>query len=302
MYTELQENFDETNYGTSPLGPSSRSCCKVLNNRACGSGSIVGKEDGVTYILTNAHVAGSRIGHEVVCEFPFLDGKRIKAKVIMAAYSDRIMMDWAVLKYEGELDLPAVKLSNEQIPHKLYTMGYPRCRGPYSQDLELHRVIYNGVVAQWMGNAIGGQSGSGVHSDETDLQVALLTWSWGGYGAGQTTKSIWLQYINRGSVGYLRPEGLIELSENRAEELEEGFFAQTNITSLPIWAHLDEEEEPEVPPSGEGCDEFAKAVESRAKALKEEADKLLEISRRMKSSEGTTEDESEESGGPTFGL
>ena len=261
----LAEQFVESNYGRTPLGPSSRSCCKVTVRNVCGSGSVVGERDGKSLVLTNAHVAGSRPGTRVNCTFPFLDNKQVGGSIIMAAYSDRIMMDWAVLEMDELVALPVVKLSIEPIPQQMYTMGYPRCKGPYSQDLVLHEVTHSGTVAKWRGNSIGGQSGSGVHSDATDLQVALLTWSWGGYGAGQTTRSIWMQYVNKSAVGFIRPEGLIELCDNRAEDLEEGIFFQSNITELDIWDHLDDGDgdddgnNDDQPPNSD-CAEFAKSV------------------------------------------
>ena len=70
-----------------------------------------------------------------------------------------------------------------------------------------------------------------------------MTWSWGGDGAGQTTRSIYFQYANKAEIGFTRPEGLVELNENRAEGLESGFFSETNISTLPIWAHLDDDED-----------------------------------------------------------
>ena len=87
----LAEEFQEVNYSKTPIGPSSRSCCRVLNSGSCGSGSIVGKRDGKTLVLTNAHVAGTTIGRVVQCQFPFAGNAKIPAKVIMAGYSDRVM-------------------------------------------------------------------------------------------------------------------------------------------------------------------------------------------------------------------
>ena len=249
-------DWEETNYSKEPRGPSSRGCCKVINGNSCGSGSLVGVRNGKSLVLTNAHVAGTRIGRVVRCTFPFANNRTVNARVILAAYSDRIMMDWAVLEVDEKIDLPHTKLSIEAPMGKHYTMGYPRCRGPYSQELETRRFLYNGTVWRWQPNSIGGQSGSAVHSYDTNLQRGLLTWSWGGDGAGQTTKSIWTQYSQRAAIGYLRPKGLQELS-TLAEGLEEGFFVQTNITSLPIWAHLDDDEDDPSPP---GENEFAAKV------------------------------------------
>jgi len=273
MEYPLEAEFSEANFVPNPVGPSSKSCCKVINQNSCGSGSIVGFRDGKTLVLTNAHVAGTQIGRVVRCTFPFLENKTWNARVIMAAYSDTVMMDFAVLEIDDKLPLPAVKLANIVPTGGHYTAGYPRCQGPYYQEVVTREITHNGTVWKWTPNSIGGQSGSAVHSKTNHNQYGLLTWSWGGYGAGQTTRAIWFQYRNRAVVGFPRPEGLIELG-NRAEDLESGFFAEANITELPIWAHLDDDNPP--PPTGDlaklvlaGLDEVSKAIAKLSKAVAE---------------------------------
>lgn len=295
----LADQFEETNYSREPLGESSKSCCRIINGNSCGSGSIVGKRDGKTIVLTNAHVAGTRIGHTVQCQFPFAGNSRVNARVIMAGYSDRVMMDWAVLEIDQDIPLPVVKLSIDAPQGEHYTGGYPRCNGPYFQRLVTRQITHNGVVWRWQPISIGGQSGSGVHSFADNLQRGLLTWSWGGDGAGQTTRSIWFQYVNRQVVGVVRPEGLIELADNRAEHLEEGFFAEANITTLPIWAHL---EEPTPPPPGGDCSAFRSQVLKMAEDLQKQVGKMIEAARAIPpSDDGGTEDSDPGTGG-TFGL
>jgi hypothetical protein len=296
----------ELNFVPNPVGPSSRGCCKVSNGNSCGSGSLVGVRNGKSIVLTNAHVAGTRIGHTVVCEFPFANNKRVRGRVVMAGYSDRVMMDWAVLELEELLDLPHVKLANTAPTGAHYTAGYPRCRGPFFSQLTTRQITHNGTVWRWQPNAIGGQSGSGVHSLANNLQFGLLTWSWGGDGAGQTCRSIWFQYVNRAAVGFLRPDGLTELCE-RAENLEEGFFAEANITTLPIWAHLDDVTPPPVDPDQPGCTEFAKAVFEQAKSMQDAAGKLAELARSYgvkteDSDDSAKLDDDKPSNGPLFGL
>ena len=253
-FCPLETDFSETNYQRTPYGPSSKSICRVLNSGTCGSGTVVGKRDGKTLVLTNAHVAGTTVGRVVVCEFPELGNKKHNARVIMAAYSDRIMMDWCIVEIDSDLPLTPTKLSKDAPTGDHYTGGYPRCQGPYYQKLTTRGFTHSGTVWRWQPISIGGQSGSGVHSFANHLYYGLLTWSWGGDGAGQTCKSIWLQYSQRATIGFIRPEGLIELS-NRCEGLEEGFFSAASITDLPIWSHLDEPTDP-TPPSGD----LAKAV------------------------------------------
>ena len=298
----LADEFQEVNYTREPIGPSSRSCCRVLNSGSCGSGSIVGSRDGKTIVLTNAHVAGTKIGHTVVCQFPYDDNKKYNARVIMAGYSDQVMMDWAVLEIDAKVPLPPVKLSIDAPSGEHYTMGYPRCEGPYGQRLVTRQITHNGVVWRWQPISIGGQSGSAVHSFIDNFQRGLLTWSWGGDGAGQTTRSIWLQYLNRAVIGIAKPRGLIELAANKAEFLEEGFFAEANITTLPTWAHLDD---PITPPPGDGgaFTQFRADVLKQAEALQQQVGKLIELARAAKpDGEPQPDNGDEPNTGGTFGL
>ena len=254
-------DVEEVQFESSLVGPSSRGCCKVNVGNSCGSGSLVGVRDGKSLILTNAHVAGTKVGSSARCTFPFADNKQVTARLIMAGYSDRVMMDWAILEASEVIPLPHTKLANVVPTGEHYTAGYPRCQGPRFQRLKTQQITHNGTVWRWQPNSIGGQSGSGVHSITDNRQYGLLTWSWGGDGAGQTTRAIWFQYVNQAEVGFPRPEGLIELSEVNPE-VENGFFAESNITALPIWAHLGDDVDPPVdPPSGD-CSDLISRVQT----------------------------------------
>ena len=277
----ILDQSEELSYVQNPVGPSSRSCCKVLFGNSCGSGSLVGIRNGKSLVLTNAHVAGTTPGRTGNCTFPFLNNKVCSAKIIMAGYSDRIMMDWAVLELAEQIDLPHIKLSRKTPSGDHYTAGYPRCQGPRFQRLVTRGFQNNGTVWRWQPNAIGGQSGSGVHSLADHLQRGLLTWSWGGDGAGQTTSSIWLQYSQRAAIGFEREEGMIELS-TPSEDCQNGFFAEANISTLPIWEELDispppaDPEDPSCPPTNPAI--TAELLLSAGR-LRQEADRLSELAR-----------------------
>lgn len=253
----LADQFVQTAYQRTPYGPSSKSICRVLNSGTCGSGTVVGKRNGKTLVLTNAHVAGTKIGRVVVCEFPWLNTKRINARVIMAAYSDRVMMDWAILEIDEDLPLTPTKLSKKAPSGDHYTGGYPKCQGPWYQRLTTRTYTHGGIVMRWQPISIGGQSGSGVHAFSDNLQYALLTWSWAGDGAGQTSRGIYYQYAQRAAVGLERPDDLIELCSNVAEDLENGFFAESSIVDLPIWH---DDTKPDDPPSEPPSGDLKKAV------------------------------------------
>jgi hypothetical protein len=299
---EQFEEFEELNYLPQPVGPSSRSCCKVTVGNVCGSGSIVGERNGKTLVMTNAHVAGTQIGRRVNCLFPFLNNTTVGARIIVAAYSDRVMMDWAVLECDSKVDLPIVKLSQKAPTGDHYTAGYPRCQGPRFQRLVTRSFQNNGTVWRWQPNSIGGQSGSGVHSLTDNLQRGVLTWSWGGDGAGQTTRSIWMQYAQRAEIGFPRHPDLIELADERSET-ENGFHFEANITTLPIWAELENDPRPDEPvPDDPVNPSVVQEILASSSRLRAEADRLAELARKYGAKPESDPGRVEPPSGGTFGL
>ena len=243
-------------------GPSIRAVCRIINRNSCGSGSVCGhSEDGESYIMTNAHVAGTRIGRVVSVEVEST-GQRMAATVVRAAYSNQVIADWALLKTQGGFQqVKPVYLSKQPPSGSHYTKGFPRCQGHNGTNITTHRIRNNGVWL-WTPDAIGGQSGSGVWSDILHFMFGLLTWSWtdGGrtYGAGQLTSEIYKQNRSRQIVGYARHPGLVELVDHEFDwtgidregcddpVVEEGFHvgevSEMGIQDYPIWA------EDQIPP------------------------------------------------------
>jgi hypothetical protein len=217
-------------------GPASASACRVNFGNSCGSGTVVSNDyEGGSLVLTNAHVAGTRIGSTGTCLFSINGAdRRVNARIIMAAYSDKTLADWAVLFLPQFQIVKETRLSKSRPTGSHYTTGSPRCVWPLRhQDLRTTQISSNSALWRWQPNAIGGQSGSGVWSRADNLQYGLLTWSWGGDGAGQMTSEIYRQAVQRTVAGEPRPEGLEELSERA--EVENGFFAEVSIRDLPIW-------------------------------------------------------------------
>lgn len=249
----------------SATGPSIRAVCRIINKNSCGSGSVCGHYEGGSLVLSNAHVAGNQVGRIVVVEHE-QSGKRFNGKVIRAAYSDRVIADWALIHIPGWQAVQPVKLS--KLPPEsglsMYTKGFPRCKPHNGTDIRQHRTLSNGVQL-WLPDAIGGQSGSGVWSDKTNLQMCLLTWSWtdGGrsYGAGQLTSEIWKQNRAGELRGYPMMPGLTELpgdydldADERGYDdpvVEEGFNSipmPRGIQDFPIWAEDDDHGGDDPPP------------------------------------------------------
>lgn len=255
-------------------GPAIRAVCRVVNGSSCGSGSICGHWNGGSLILTNAHVAGTKIGRVVRVEVESLGMRKLNAKVIRAAYSNQVSADWALLFVDGFQEISPVHLTKKLPPsgYSLYTRGFPRCQPHNGTDINQAATLNNGVLL-WLPNSIGGQSGSGVWGDDDHLQYALLTWSMqrGGrwYGAGQLTGEIYRQnraFINTGAlVGHPKMPGLVELPgdfefagvdrEGLSDpEVDEGIYSAPietvdGIQDYPIWA---EDQDPTPPPVDPG--------------------------------------------------
>lgn len=235
-------------------GPAIRGVVRVLNQNSCGSGSVCGHYNGGSLILTNAHVAGTRIGRRVQIDVEST-GERKTATVIRAAYSNQVVADWALLFVENWQEIEPTLLSKKPPTpgESFYTKGFPRCRAHNGTDITQHRILNNGV-ALWLPDAIGGQSGSGVWSDPpVNLQKMLLTWSWTdrgrSYGAGQLTSEIYKQNRSRQIVGFAKMPGLVELNDYDLAgldmggveddlEINEGFHGaiESGIQDFPIWA------------------------------------------------------------------
>ena len=230
----------------------------------CGSGSVCGHWNGGSLVLTNAHVAGTRVGRQIALDFSIAGQTVTKSgRVIMAAYSDRTLADWAVVFIPDWQEVSPIKLSTTKPTGTHHTTGSPACVWPMRfSRLTTADVSDTSTLWRWRPNAIGGQSGSHVVSDADGVQYGLLTWSWGGLGAGQQTSEIYRQARDRSVAGEPRIAGMRELSP-RSAVVENGFFAAANVADLPIWANP--------PGAGEG-DETEPEVLSRLRRRARERD------------------------------
>lgn len=296
-------------------GESIRAVVRVLNKNSCGSGSICGIRNGKSLIMTNAHVAGTRIGRVVQCDVEST-GDRVAARVIMAAYSDRTLSDWAILEtVEPYCKVKPVKLSKKRPSGSHYTKGFPRCREHKGTDVSTVDMSNNSPLWRWNPNSIGGQSGSGVWSDDDHLQYGILTWSWGGRGAGQMTAEVYKQARNRSTVGHPRVDGLVEVSDFDMQEvkmegveddpiIENGFFMETSLAELPIWAEDDimkPKPNPEQPK-----DPTMKVLKEKIIEYHREAsefhEKWCDIFEGVKPADEDKPEKRPDDPGPTFGL
>ena len=216
-----------------------RSAAQFRVSNACGSGSVVGFLGDDTLLLSNAHVTGTRPGTPVTIRMR-IDGRDVtyQGTVIMAAYSNTTQADWSITRVRGRIPVEPRPLSIERPSGDHVTVGSPRCVWPLKyQEVKTVRASENMPLWQWTPNSIGGQSGSGVWSPRDGNQYGLLTWSWNGYGAGQQTYWIYRQATEKTVAGEPRPEGMKELGRRPdGVVVEEGFFSESDIETLPIWS------------------------------------------------------------------
>ncbi len=250
-----------------------RSAAQARVSNSCGSGSLVGFLDNDSLFLTNAHVTGTRPGTEVTLRMR-INGQEVayKGKVIMAAYSNQTLADWSIVRVPGRVPSTPRPLSIDRPSGDHITVGSPRCVWPLQmQTIKTHNASSNSALWQWLPNAIGGQSGSGVWSPKDGNQYGLLTWSWNNYGAGQMTWWIYRQATERSVAGEPRPEGLRELRPRPDGVIvEEGFFQEASIGDLPIWAN--QQPTPDPDPTPQPCP----PVDAPSRTKLQEALRLLQ--------------------------
>lgn len=229
---------------------------RTYQGNGCGTSNLVGRDSSGTYWMTNAHVAGTKIG--APCRLQVVENGAIRtfnALVIEAAYSSRTRTDWALLR--GPVDvLPNVhpiQMSKTK-PHAdkvTVTWGCPRCEPIKGQILE---TVQMGSVWYWQPNSIGGQSGSAVIQE--GIQHGLLTWTENGNGSGQFTATIWAQSQAQNTDGPARTgfEIPVGVSNPNKVELTEGYHREDRETGLgeyPIWTDGAVEPPPgDDPPAG----------------------------------------------------
>jgi hypothetical protein len=241
---ELDEATAE-HFQTSTTKMTSLNACRVRAGSSCGSGIYCGQTSEGALILSNSHVTSNRVGSSSTFQFePTVSGSLQTGRIIMAAYSTSITADWSISLIPGWTPRIKPALCTRQRPtnqDRFYTTGSPRCVWPLVHQKDLRLLSNNNAgFAVWDKPAVGGQSGSGVLNDATDLVQILLTWRTGrsNNGAGQPLDFIYAQAktaIETGAlIGGALPEDIELLSEINPD-CHEGFEAEMSIRSLPIW-------------------------------------------------------------------
>lgn len=245
---------------------------RTYRGNGCGTSSLCGRDEEATYWMTNAHVAGTTIGNE--CRVQVVEDGVIRSfttKVTEVAYSSRTRTDWALCKGPPDIlpGIEPIKLSKEKPdPNKItVTWGCPRCEPIRGQILQ---TVSMGSVWYWLPNSIGGQSGSAVIQEGT--QVGLLTWTENGKGSGQFTATIWAQSQGQNTDGPARTGFEIPVTSS-AIDLREGYFCEDRETKslgeYPIWADGTVQPPPGPDPNCPEDDDQIKRFKSLRDRLKE---------------------------------
>jgi hypothetical protein len=282
--------------------------CQVRAGNSCGSGSFVGFDERGSFVLSNAHVTGSKLGSGSEFRFdPEVSPQIQRGRIVMAAYSTRVTADWSISLIQGwEPRIAPAWCSNVRPTgqDRFRTTGSPKCVWPLRHQDDLQLISNNNAgFAVWNKPAIPGQSGSAVWNMASGLQQLLLTWRTGnGNGAGQPLDFIWLQAQNAMQIGTLIGGELPEDAEMLGEvnpDAVPGFFSELSIRTLPIWAHMQQPEPEPEPEPGEPALPISRAalIASYRKIRDESTEMLakLEIA-------GDPTPNVPPAGGPTFGL
>ena len=204
---------------------------RCIFNGSCGSGTICGADQRGAYVVTNAHVVGTQIGRVATVDCVTSAGtRRVTGRIVMSGYSDRTMVDFAILFCEGltcQRYMPMLKTEPEAAPYG--TTGSPRCVWPQQTKPFNDPRNYGQGLITGTPNAIGGQSGSAIYNSRGQ-QIALLTWSIGGRCAGQKTSKLWQIATQRNvMLADPRPEGLVEVQEGPRPVTENGIFGSCDL-------------------------------------------------------------------------
>lgn len=219
---------------------------RCIVSGSCGSGTIVGQTNQTAYVMTNAHVVGTRIGTTATVRIT-ANGQTLetRGRIIASGYNNRTMVDYALLdcpQLRATRTMPMLRTAPTGQPFA--TTGSPRCVWPQvTKPFNDPRTSAQGIITGTP-NAIGGQSGSAIYN-AMGQQIALLTWSINGRCAGQTTQMVYRVATTRdANQAELRTGAEQETSEpdepgkpHRRPLTENAIANQTNtdLPSLPIW-------------------------------------------------------------------
>lgn len=214
---------------------------RIRNGSSMGSGTVFRESEDAFYVLTNAHVAGTRLGNRVELEF-WRDGHQsrpVSGDTVAVAYIPRAYRDIAVVRVNktrlGRYEPPVIPLagSGDSFNYQnIFSVGCPSGRWPTAfEGFALRRQANGGDTIHFVPMPAGGRSGSAIF----DVQgrrpriIGLIAWrSTGegghgldgrgethGYGIAMTHQEVWAGLSGRqttSSVLLVPPPGALPLS------------------------------------------------------------------------------------------
>ncbi len=161
---------------------------RIRNGSSLGSGTVFRDSDSSLYILTNAHVAGTRLGNPVTCEF-WIRGHQshpIPGITVAVSYVPGGYRDIAVVRIDRSqlqgFRPPVIPLADPNQPASydaLYSVGCPSGRWPTAfEGFSLRREQSAGDTIHFVPMPAGGRSGSAIFDvlGKAPRIVGLIAW------------------------------------------------------------------------------------------------------------------------------
>ncbi|MEZ6100280.1 MAG: serine protease [Pirellulaceae bacterium] len=239
---------------------------RVRNGSSLGTGTAFRASRDYVYVLTNAHVAGTRLGTRVECEF-WREGHQsspVAGETVVVAYVPRAYRDIAVVRIDRRLlrgYLPAVvPIANpdEQADYRrLFSVGCASGRWPTAfEGFALRRNASGGDTVHFVPAPAGGRSGSALFDVEGDTPriVGLVAWRSSdngghgldgrgekhGYGIAMTHHEVWAGLRGeRQSISLAAPNDAIpvqhtETDKTKTETGERSVLKQPSPPAAPL--------------------------------------------------------------------
>lgn len=200
--------------------------CRVRVGNSMGSGTVFRATEDAFYVLTNAHVTGSRINGKASCEFWFAghQSEEIPGVIVAVAYIPRGSRDVAVIRVAraalGGYAPPVIDLLPRGTPaeySRIYSVGCAGGRWPTSFEGFGFAIDSAGQTVRFKPTPAGGRSGSAIFATQNGEPkiVGLLTWrstdggghdmdgrgERSGHGIAQTSEEIWAALMGESSRG-----------------------------------------------------------------------------------------------------
>lgn len=177
--------------------------CKVMNDGACGSGSVISQTHKYYIIMTNRHVAGS----QGQVELDFFNGPSVYGTVYWSRYGGGLSADVSLVYIaKGKLGnfkptiIPLAPRNHKvEIGTKFWTPGYPYCG---RMNVQRGTIVENNdnIILHFQPIGVNGRSGSPLIATigQYSYVIGLLTWGTGiNTGGAQSSNYIHKLFSNQ---------------------------------------------------------------------------------------------------------